>query len=47
MLAGLENRPMEKMDFSLRQLKPWKSLASVSVANAIVLATAAFDSKPI
>ena len=40
MLAVFEKSPSLKIECVLLQLKPWNSLASVSVANAIVLATA-------
>ena len=39
-LAVFEKSPSLKIECVLLQLKPWNSLASVSVANAIVLATA-------
>ena len=46
-LAMLDLKPILKIDNSLLQLNPWKSLASVSVANAIVLASALSpDCKP-
>ena len=40
MLAVFEKSPSLKIECVLLQLKPWNSLASVRVANAIVLATA-------
>ena len=39
-LAVFEKSPSLKIECVLLQLKPWYSHASVSVANAIVLATA-------
>ena len=39
-------RPRRKIDFSPRQLNPWNRRASVKVANAIVIASAAFCVEP-
>ena len=45
-LQGLLARPSFVRGFLLLQLKPWKSLARVNVAKAMVLAVAAFVLRP-